>query len=136
MSEMQAREFKGKGKMDALSKAELTKPGLVFTPKVDIFENDLEFILLADMPGVGAEGVSIEFHEGQLTLTGEVAIEKSPEERDVSLEFEPGRYFRQLSFSKAIDEEKIEAKMAKGVLRLTLPKVDSDIPRKIHISSG
>jgi HSP20 family molecular chaperone IbpA len=67
--------------------AEQTRPGLVFTPAVDIFETDKEITLLADIPGVRAADLNIDLHENVLTLDGDV---KSPEEADLSSFFGKG----------------------------------------------
>ena len=65
--ELQARE-----KQELATSAEQTRPGLVFTPEVDIFEEDREITLLADMPGVDANDIRIDLQDGVLTLTGDV----------------------------------------------------------------
>jgi HSP20 family molecular chaperone IbpA len=135
MTDMQAKGFKTKDGKDVLNEAEMTTPGLVFSPQVDIFEKDLELVILADMPGVRAEDVDIVVHEGKLTISGAVSIEKGPDEREVSLEFEPGRYYRQFTLSDSLDEEKIESEMVRGVLRLTLPKAEKALSRKIPVAS-
>lgn len=136
MSAADAKELKIKEKQEVTSPAEQTKPGLVFTPSVDIFENDNEIVLLADMPGVQANALDIDLRDNTLTLDGEVEPSEAASEEDVLIEYEVGKYYRQFSLSEVIDQEKIDAQLKDGVLRLTLPKVEKAAPRTITVQAG
>lgn len=132
----ESKELQAKAKQEVATPAEQTRPELIFTPEVDIFETEKEITLLADMPGVAAEDVNIDMNNGLLTLSGNVKPWEGPEEKDVLVEFEIGKYNRQFTLSDAIDQEKIEAKLEEGVLRLTLPKVAKATPRKITVQAA
>lgn len=136
MSVTDTKEIKVKEKQEVSSPAEQTKPGLVFTPSVDIFENDKEIVLLADMPGVQAKALNIDLRDNTLTLDGEVEPFEAAGEEDVLIEYEVGKYYRQFSLSEVIDQAKIDAQMKDGVLRLTLPKVEKAAPRSITVQAG
>lgn len=136
MTEPETKALVPKGKQEIVSKAEQTKDGLVFTPDVDILESDREITLLADMPGVQSRDLKVDLCNGVLTLTGDVAPWEGPDEKDILIEYEVGRFYRQFSISEAIDQERIDARLSDGVLRLTLPKVESAIPRKIPVAAG
>lgn len=136
MSAVDTKELKVKEKQEVTSPAEQTKPGLVFTPSVDIFENDKELVLLADMPGVQAKALNIDLRDNTLTLDGEVEPFEAAGEEDVLTEYEMGKYYRQFSVSEVIDQEKIDAQLKDGVLRLTLPKVEKAAPRSITVQAG
>jgi len=118
-----------------LTQAEQTRPGLVFTPNVDIFETDKELVLLADMPGVKAGDLNVDLRDNTLTLTGDVQPYQNPTESDILREYEVGKYYRQFSLSEIIDQSKIDAQLKDGVLRLTLPKVEKATPRKIAVQA-
>ena len=133
MTDNKAKEIQVKPKQEVTSPAEQTKPGVVFTPSVDIFETDRELTLLADLPGVTAENLTIDLRENTLTLTGEVEPFESANEEDILIEYEIGKYYRQFSLSNVIDQSKINANLTDGVLRLTLPKVEEAKPRKIEV---
>ena len=133
MTDSQAKEIQVRPKHEVMSPAEQTTPGLVFTPSVDIFENERELTLLADLPGVTSENLTIDLRENTLTLTGEVEPFERADEEDVLIEYEIGKYYRQFSLSNVIDQSKIDAKLTDGVLRLTLPKVEEAKPRKIEV---
>lgn len=132
----ESKGLQAKAKHEVATPAEQTRPGLVFTPEVDIFETDQEITLLADMPGVAADQVAIDLRDGVLTLSGDVKPWEGPEETDVLVEFEIGKYYRQFTLSDAIDQDKIDAKLEDGVLRLTLPKAQKAVPRQIAVKAG
>ncbi len=136
MKDNDTKELKVKEKQELDSPAELTRPGLVFTPSVDIFENDKEIVLLADMPGVQAGALNIDLRDNTLTLDGGVEPFEAEGEKEVLIEYEVGKYYRQFSLSEVIDQKKIDAQLNNGVLRLTLPKVEKAAPRTITVQAG
>ena len=135
MAEKESHEIKVKEKQELATPAEQTRPGLVFTPDVDIFESEREITLLADMPGVKAEKLNIDLRENTLTLVGEIEPFEGPDEEDLLVEYEVGKYYRQFTLSEVIDQNRINANLHNGVLRLTMPKVEKATPRKIEVRS-
>jgi HSP20 family protein len=131
-----SKELQVKEKQEVASPAEETRPGVVFTPDVDIFENDQQITLLADMPGVAPDDIAIDLNDNVLSISGEVKPFEEEDESDLLIEFEIGRYHRQFNLSEVIDQGKIEAKHEDGVLRLTLPKAKKAIPRQIAVTAG
>jgi hypothetical protein len=67
------KELKVSEKKEVSQPAEQTRAGIFFTPNVDIFETEKEITLLADMPGVKSEDLSIDLRDNTLTLLGDVA---------------------------------------------------------------
>jgi HSP20 family protein len=130
------KELQVKDKQEVAAPAEQTRSGVVFTPDVDIFENDKEITLLADMPGVASEDIAIDLNDNVLSISGEVKPFEEKDESDVLIEFEIGRYSRQFTLSEVIDQGKIEAKHQDGVLRLTLPKAEKAVPRQIAVNAA
>ena len=121
----------------ALSRpTEQTKAGAIFTPDVDIFETDRDITLLADIPGVKPENLSIDLRDDVLTISGETDNFRSAGQVDIIAEYESGKYYRQFTLSEMIDQAKIDAKLNDGVLRLTLPKVAKAAPRRITVKTG
>jgi len=115
---------------------EQTRPGPVYSPVVDIFENDSSITVLADMPGVKAQDLTIDLRESVLTLTGRASAVEGEREADVLREYEPGTFTRQFSLSETIDQTKIDARLVDGVLRLELPKVERARPRQITVRTA
>jgi HSP20 family molecular chaperone IbpA len=135
MAESETQSIQAKEKQETSGSAEYTRPGPTFKPPVDIFETDTEIVLLADLPGVQAKDLDVDLRESILTLTGTVDSPEGPEELDVLKEYLTGKYFRQFTLSEAIDQSKIDAELKDGVLRLTLPKVAKQAPRKIEVKA-
>lgn len=133
MTDSESKEIQVKPKQEVSTASEQTRPGLVFTPSVDIFETDHEITLLADLPGVTTNNLTIDLRENTLTLTGEVEPFEGANEEDILIEYEIGKYYRQFTLSSIIDQSKIDAKLADGVLRLSLPKIEAAAPRKIEV---
>ena len=136
MTDTDTKELKVKDKQEVSTSAEQTRPGLVFTPEVDILETEKELVLLADMPGVQTKDLNIDLRENVLTLTGDIAPFEGAEEEDILIEYETGKFYRQFTLSEVIDQERIEAALSDGVLRLTLPKVEKATPRRITVTAG
>lgn len=131
-----SKELKVREKQAVASPAEQTKPGPVFTPHVDIFETELAITLLVDMPGVKTDDLNVDLRDDTLTLTGDVSTNVRTPGEKIYVEYETGRYYRQFSLSEVIVQEKIDAKLSDGVLRLTLPKVEKATPRRIAVQTG
>jgi len=136
MTDKEARGLQAKEKAEVTVPMEQTRPGLVFTPEVDIFETDKDITLLADMPGVKAKDLTIDLRENVLTLDGEVKPPEAENEVDVFREYDTGKYYRQFNLSEMIDQANIDAALKDGVLRLTLPKVEAAKPRQISVKAA
>ena len=132
----QTQEIQTRDKQELKAASEHTTPGRVFTPLVDIFEDDEALTIVADMPGVPSENVSIDLQGDVLTLTGIPSLALPEKEEFVLQEFDTGKYFRQFRLSEVIDQANVKAKLDQGVLRVTLPKIGPAKPRKITITEG
>jgi HSP20 family molecular chaperone IbpA len=135
METTESKDLKVREKQEVTSSAEQTRPGLVFTPEVDIFETEKDIILLADMPGVKAKDLTIDLRDNLLTLTGSVESDKDEGEGILISEYEVGKYYRQFTIAEVVDQSKIDAQLSDGVLRLTLPKVEKAQPRQITVKT-
>ncbi|MBX9626350.1 MAG: Hsp20/alpha crystallin family protein [Gemmataceae bacterium] len=101
-------------------------------PRVDILETEHEFLLLADLPGVTADGVDIRFENGELTVHGKRPAANAG--KDEAVREHPGTNFsRVFGVSETVAADKIEADLKHGVLTVRLPKVEAVKPRKIAV---
>jgi HSP20 family protein len=116
-------------------RGELTREGIYFTPAVDICESEKELVILADMPSVKPEGVDIELKEGVLSIAGKVADAAQAGE-SLLLEYKQGSYFRSFRVTDTVDAGKIAASLSNGVLKVTLPKHEKALPKKIPVMVG
>lgn len=113
---------------------ERTKEGKLFLPAVDIYETNDSVVLVADMPGVGADDVDLTLESNVLTVTGRVETPHDEPEA-VYLEYETGDFQRSFTLSEDVDADGIEANMANGVLTLTLPKA-APTRKRIEVKAG
>ena len=119
-----------------LAGAESMRPGTVFTPAVDIFETETAITVLADMPGVRADGLGIDLQKNVLSIEGRVTPAGGQNEQFLRREYETGSFRREFRLTNLIDQDKIDATIGDGVLRLTLPKAEAARPRKIEVRAG
>jgi len=104
------------------------------TPSVDIYENEDEILLHADMPGVVKENISVDIDNGTLTISGVRKLEiKGAATYE---EFSDVEYVRSFSVPQTIDVERVEAELKNGVLNLHLPKSEAAKPRQIEIKTA
>jgi HSP20 family molecular chaperone IbpA len=136
MDDTQSKELKVREKQEVAGPAEQTTPGPVFTPAVDIFETEKEITLLADMPGVKADNLTIDIRDNTLTLSADVKPVDRSNVDEILSEYETGRYYRQFTLGELINQENIDAKLNDGVLRLSMPKVEKATPRKITVKTA
>lgn len=100
-------------------------------PVVDIYENDDEIILYADMPGVVKENVTVNVDNGKLSISG--VRDVKPTGAITWEEFGDVEYIRTFSVPQTIDIAKVNAELNSGVLKLHLPKSEAVKPRQIVI---
>jgi len=99
---------------------------------VNVREAEDEFVLSALVPGLRADDLRIQVLEDMLRIDG-----KFPADEDEYLmqELPSGSFRRELRLPSAVDSDKVEAKIADGVLTLRLPKAESAKPKKIKIDT-
>ncbi len=136
MTEHTTKELKPKEKQEVTTPVEQSRSGIVFSPNVDIFETESQITVLADLPGVKPEDLKIDLRDSVVTISGDVEPFESPNEKGLLMEYEIGKYLRQLTLSEVIDQNHIDAQLKDGVLRLSLPKVEKAKPRTIQVTAG
>lgn len=104
------------------------------TPTVDIYENENEILLHADMPGVVKENISVDIDNGTLSISGVRKLETKG--AATYEEFTDVEYVRSFSVPQTIDVERVEAELKNGVLELHLPKSEAAKPRQIEIKTA
>jgi HSP20 family protein len=106
---------------------------------VNIREEDDVYILSALVPGLQAEDLNIQVLEDVLRIEGEYKqsspVDKADEQNYLVRELPGGSFTRTLRLPSVIEADHVEAKIADGVLTLTLPKAESARPKKISVKS-
>jgi HSP20 family protein len=105
-----------------------------WSPPVDIEETDDAYMVEAELPSVKRDDVNVELVGNDLQITGEVKAQ----ERKGTLRRQTrrtGRFAYRVTLPTHADPEKIDAKLADGVLTVHIPKSERDQRRRIEISS-
>jgi len=103
-------------------------------PRVDIYENDDEVLLMADLPGVDKGNLKINLDHEQLIL--EARVEETAPGQPLGREFHAVDFRRSFIVPPGIDGSKIAADLRGGVLSLHLPKSEGLKPRQIEVRAG
>jgi len=99
-------------------------------PRVDIFEIEKAYVVLADMPGVPPAGLDVEAERDTLIIRGRVERPNTPPDYQ---EFELANYQRVFTLTEDLDTENIAATLRDGVLRVEIPKSPLTQPKKIPV---
>ncbi len=105
-----------------------------WTPRVDIVEAEKSYEVTVDLPGVEAKDVSIDVENKILTVSGRREGEKLEENKAYRRrERIFGLFSRTFTLPEHVDAENIKASYSNGVLKLSVPKKEEVLPRKIQI---
>ena len=114
------------------NKGELTHG---WNPKVDVFEEDNQIVLKAELPGVEKDDIVIDVDGRVLTLKGERTSDKEvKKENYYRRERSLGRFHRSFTLPLETDSEKIKAEYKDGILKLNIPKPESNKPKQITVN--
>src|SRR3989337_2050015 len=115
---------------DALARSRGREEGLrtgMWTPAVDIYENNDSVVVKAELPGVERDQISVEVKDGILTLRGERKFEKEVKEESYH------RIERSFSLPVSVEQDKVTARFKDGVLEVILPKKEQARPKQIQV---
>ncbi len=110
----------------------LTAESAGFVPGIDAVENDKEYVVTVELPGLDEKDFQIELEDGVLTLKGEKRThhDESDEGQSVRrVETRYGRFERRLRFDGAIDENAVKASYKDGVLSIVVAKPEEAQPQ-------
>ena len=102
-----------------------------FALGVNVSEQDDAYVLSALVPGLKAEDLNIQVLENVVSIEGEYKVADT---EYLLNELPSGSFRRTLRMPVDIQAEKVEAKIADGVLTLNLPKAESSRPKRINVS--
>jgi len=103
-------------------------------PAMDVTEQENEYVVVAELPGVKNEEVKITFEQNVLTLQAKRKPYELPQDARILLnEMRVREFTRSLRVPVRIDVENISAELQNGVLRITLPKAQDARPRVISV---
>lgn len=106
-------------------------------PNVELYENDKDLTLTAEIPGMSEKDLEIMLEDDALVLRGERKSERSDSERQFTERYY-GRFERRIPLPVEVVADKVEAKVKDGMLNVTMPKTAGAKPhaRRIAVQQG
>ena len=106
----------------------------MWMPALDISENKDAFVVKVELPGITEKDVNVSISGDMLTIKGEKKKEKEEKEEHYHrVEISSGSFQRSFQLPSSVKADKIEAAFDKGILRITLPKMDEAKKKDIKI---
>jgi len=106
-----------------------------WSPAVDVKEEDTQFLIHADVPGVNPDDIQVHMENGMLTISGERESEKKDEHEGYKrVERMRGTFLRRFNLPDGTDADAISAKSSNGVLEITIPKKSTEQSRRISVN--
>lgn len=104
-------------------------------PAIDVSENDNEYKIRAEIPGVKKEDLNVSVQDGVLTINAESRYEdeEKKEGRVIRQERRYGKFVRSIRLGNDVDTSKVKAEYKDGILELVLPKLDEVKPKAISV---
>ena len=110
--------------------------GREWSPDIDIAETDNDIIVKAEIPGVDPKEIDISITEDTLTIKGEKKEEKEDKGKSFyCIERSYGRFARSIDLPTQVLSDKVEAKEHRGVLEITLPKMEKAKTKTITVKA-
>jgi HSP20 family protein len=108
-----------------------------WVPAVDIREEQQQFILRSDLPGVDPKNIAVTLEKGVLTIRGRRDLE-SREDKDGYRRVErvSGEFYRRFSLPDTADSQSVKARFTNGVLEVVIPKQAQVLPRRINVEAA
>ena len=108
-----------------------------WAPPVDIREEEKQFVLHADLPGVEAKNIDVTLEKGVLTIRGNRSLETREEKNGYRrVERVSGAFFRRFSLPDSADSQSVKARFTNGVLEVAIPKQALVLPRRISVEAA
>ena len=103
-------------------------------PKLDMYEEDKELVIKAELPGIQKEDINISLEGDTLRIEAEKKQEETTEEtRYYSYERYYGHYSRSVPLPTPVEAEKVSATFENGLLEIKLPRAEETKPRHIEV---
>lgn len=100
-----------------------TESGETWSPRADVYEQNGNLVVKAELPGVKKEDITVAVEDGDLVIRGERTHEEKVEEKDYyRMERSTGAFYRRLPLPEGITVDQIAATYNDGVLEVTMPK--------------
>lgn len=111
--------------------------GMLRSPDADVVEAQNEIRVLVELPGMRAEDIQLDLENNVLTISGEKHEERNEETDTWHLsERRYGKFSRSFVLPRDVEQDRIQASFAEGVLTVSIPKSERARRRRIEVSQG
>jgi HSP20 family protein len=108
-----------------------------WSPAVDLREDRDAFVLVAEIPGVARQDVSLRIDGRTVTLAGERPVAREARGADhLRVERSYGAFSRTFHLSAGVDETKVGARLRQGILEVRLPKSTRERSSPVRVKIG
>ena len=110
--------------------------GGMWTPAVELKEDDNELVLKAEIPGLDVDDLDVEVSEDRVTISGEHKEEESTEDKEKNYfrsEFHYGKFERVIPLPMYINTDEIKSDFKHGILTLTMPKLKDESKKAVKV---
>ncbi len=105
-----------------------------FDPVIDVKENEKNFLIHAELPGLSKDDFKLTVEDNSLTLEGEKKVEKEEKsDNPYRTERSYGAFKRVFRLTDSVDSKKIAADYTNGILSVTVPKTEKAKPKQIEV---
>jgi HSP20 family protein len=103
-------------------------------PRTNIEEKEDKYVFVMEMPGLAKKDVEVSVENDLLTVKGGTTVEGKENGGWLRREIRSSKFERSFSLGNDVDQENIKAKMADGILTVTLPKKSDKVGRKVDVN--
>ena len=103
-------------------------------PPIDVHETTYEYVITAELPGLGRDAVQIQVRDGHVQISGERRERDVPCEQYHRVERGHGSFSRTFELPQPVDGERTTADLRDGVLTVVCPKATEGSARRIRVS--
>lgn len=110
--------------------------GRAFSPDMEVIETANTIEITTELPGMDEKDIEINVADGMLTIRGEKKLEKDEKRKNYRLvERSYGSFERHVALPQGVDATKVKANLAKGVLKVEIPKPAAAKSQSVKITA-
>ena len=111
------------------------EPKRTYNAPIAVYETGESYTVLVELPGVDEKAIQVRLERGVLTVEAPLKLDLPQAATVTYSELRLGDYRRTLDLGDQVDEEKVEAALKNGLLKLTMPKSVNSRARKVPIKT-
>ena len=131
--QIKKKKIKGKKKNKKDTPDNVVKEYVEITPVIDLVENDQEFLIIIEVPGLKKKNIKVRLSANILTVKGKKKQKSLKNCQDKVTECIYGVFQRTITLPETVQTKKVFGRMNNGILTVKIPKKDYLIPVKVKV---